>query len=341
LRVGAYLRTGGYVVAATAAAWSARALVALPDLVAIYLLVIMLVAVRHGRGPAMLASAMSVVAYDVFFIDPLYTLSVADPRHLLTFGIMFTVGIVLSHLVERVREKEQEARTATLRARTEEIRSSLLSAVSHDLRTPLAAIKGAGGALRDQPLDEERRHELLGTVCDEADRLERLVVNLLDMTRLESGAIDVKSELVPVEELVGGALSRLEGRLATRPLRTDVPADLPLLSVDPVLAEHALVNLVENALKHTPAGSEISIEARRGGPCVELTVADRGPGLPSSVEPLFDKFTRAAPPGVEGAGLGLAIARGIARAHGGELTGDNRPGGGARFVLALPGKELA
>ncbi len=333
-----YVWTCVYVALATAAAWSARSLLALPDLVALYLLVIMAVAVRYGRGPSVAASALSVVAYDVFFIAPHYAFEVHDQRHLLTFAIMFAVGLVISHLALRIRRQEQEAEAATLRVRTEEIRSSLLSAVSHDLRTPLAAITGAGTTLRDEhgDLSAPQRRELIDTLCEEAERLERLVANLLDMTRLEAGALEVKREWVPVEELVGSALGRIEGRLEGRPVTTAIPSDLPLAPVDPVLFEHALVNLLENALKYTPPGTPIDISARLEDGAIELEVADRGPGLPDQPERLFEKFVRDAPAGTGGVGLGLPIARGVARAHGGDVVAGNRPGGGARFVLHLP-----
>ena len=333
-----YAWTCVYVALATAAAWSARSLLALPDLVALYLLVIMAVAVRYGRGPSVVASALSVVAYDVFFIAPHYTFEVHDQRHLLTFAIMFAVGLVISHIALRARRQKEEAEAAILRVRTEEIRSSLLSAVSHDLRTPLATITGAGTALRDEggDLAAPERRELIDTLCEEAERLERLVANLLDMTRLEAGALEVKREWVPVEELVGSALGRIEGRLDGRAITTAIPPDLPLAPVDPVLLEHALVNLLENALKYTPAGTPIEISARRAGDGIDLELADRGPGLPDPAEPLFEKFARHAAAGTGGVGLGLPIARGIARAHGGDVTADNRPDGGARFVLHLP-----
>jgi two-component system sensor histidine kinase KdpD len=177
---------------------------------------------------------------------------------------------------------------------------------------------------------------MLETICEQAERLERLVENLLDMTRVEAGALEVKREWVPVEELVGSALSRVEAAIDGRRVTTSIPTDLPLAPVDPVLFEHALVNLLENAIKYTPAGSPIDIAARRRGDAIELELADRGPGLPAPIEPLFEKFVRKAPGGTGGVGLGLPIARGIARAHGGDVTADNRPGGGARFLINLP-----
>ena len=226
-----------------------------------------------------------------------------------------------------------EARDAALRARTEQLRSSLLSTVSHDLRTPLAVITGAATSLRDDAahLSAETRGELLDTLVEEARRLERVLANLLGMTRVETG-IEPAREWVPVEELVGAALGRLEDVLGDRPVRLDVPPDLAV-SVDPVLFEHVLINLVENAVKH--GAPPLEIAARRRGAMVEIDVADRGAGLPAGAEArVFEKFYRASP--APGVGLGLAIVRGIVEAHGGTVEVDNRAGGGARFRIALP-----
>jgi two-component system sensor histidine kinase KdpD len=239
--------------------------------------------------------------------------------------------------LDRVRLAD-EARRAALRAGAEELRASLLASVSHDLRTPLAAITGAGTLLLEEgAIDPPLRRELTATVVEEAERLERLVSNLLDMTRLESGVVEPRREWVPILEVVGSALTRLERALHGRPVTTELPEGLPLLSIDPVLVEQALVNVLENAAKHTPPGTPVSVAAVRQGATVTLEVADRGPGLPPGEEELvFERFHRAARPGVRGAGLGLAIARAIARAHGGQLTAENRPGGGAAFRLTLP-----
>jgi two-component system sensor histidine kinase KdpD len=241
-------------------------------------------------------------------------------------------------VLDRVRLAE-EARHSALRVEREELRSGLLSSVSHDLRTPLAAITGAGTMLRDEAaLDASLRRELVETVCDEAERLERLVSNLLEMTRLESGTVEPRREWVPVDEVVGSALNRVERRLAGRSVRTALAPDLPLLSIDPVLVEQVLVNLLENAVKYTPPGSELEIRADRDGPSVTFEVADRGPGIPpGDEERIFERFHRGTHgAGIRGVGLGLPIARAIAQAHGGRLTAANRPGGGAAFRLTLP-----
>jgi two-component system sensor histidine kinase KdpD len=233
----------------------------------------------------------------------------------------------------------EQAKAAAVRARTEELRSSLLSSVSHDLRTPLAAITGAASALRDEAAatDSHERRELLDTIAEEAGRLERLLANLLDMTRLESGGLEPKREWVPLEEIVGAALERLEGQLVGREIRTDMPAELPLAFGDPLLLEQLVVNLLENAARHTPAGAPIEIRAAAVEGALELEVADRGPGLaPGDETRIFEKFQRGSRAGAGGVGLGLAICRGIATAHGGSIRAENRPGGGALFRLTLP-----
>jgi len=474
------------VAAATGIAAAGWRFLALPDVAMLYLLVIVVAAVRWGRGPSLVAAALSVAAYDFFFVEPYYTFAVSDLRHLLTFGTMFAIGVVIGTLALRIRRQERaaverEQRTAALlalsrelesaldaraaahaivaatrrvfrcgaavllagpegdlgvaardgevaldapelavaryalerdepagagtdtlpgarvrcvplrsgpesfgalviaadpvrrfphedrelmdafarqgalvlargrlqeraqaaavRARTEELRSSLLSSVSHDLRTPLAAITGAASALREEGpgSDASERAELLATIGEEAGRLERLLANLLDMTRLESGGLEPKREWVPLEEIVGAALARLEPQLAGREIASELPEDLPLAFGDPVLLEQLLINLLENAAKHTPPGSPLELRAREADGALELELSDRGPGLaPGDETRIFEKFQRGARARGGGVGLGLAICRGIAAAHGGSLTAENRPGGGARFRLVLP-----
>jgi len=319
----------GLVVLATAVGGLARNHLGEPDLVLLYLLVVVIAAARFGRGPSLLAATLSVLAFDFFFIPPYYTFLVSEKRYVLTAS-MIAVSLVTSGL--------------SLRVTTEERRSSLLSALSHDLRTPLAAITGAATTLRDESaaIDRAQQREMLDTICEEADRLERLVRNLLDMTRLESGALAVKRQWLPLEEIVGSALTRLESQLEGRPVRTDLPADLPLVSVDAILLEQVFVNLLENAAKYTPAGSPVEIVARAGadGRGVAIEVSDRGPGIASGDESrLFEKFFRGRSTGATGstgAGLGLAICRGVISAHGGTIVAANRPGGGAIFRMTLP-----
>jgi two-component system sensor histidine kinase KdpD len=233
----------------------------------------------------------------------------------------------------------EEARQATLRAETEQLRNALLSSVSHDLRTPLAVVTGATSTLLGDraPTDEAKRRTLIMTAHEEAQRLNRLVRNLLDMTRLDAGALKVRKELQPLEEVVGAALYRLDDRLRGRPVGTDIPSDLPLVPFDGILIEQVLINLVENAVKHTPHGSPIDVAARIRGGEVEIEVADRGPGVDrSNVERVFEKFYRVHEGEGGGVGLGLTICRGIVSAHVGRIWVEARRDGGASFRFTLP-----
>ena len=256
--------------------------------------------------------------------------------HLLeTFANQTALAIARAQLAE-------EAQQAQVQVETERLRNSLLSSVSHDLRTPLTIITGATSSLLEpgQALDQATRTELAQTAYDEAVRLNRLVANLLDMTRIESGAIQVKKEWQPLEEVIGVAIARLEtsNALAQHPLSTNLPADLPLVPIDAVLIEQVLVNLIENAVRHTPPSTPISISCSTAGSAVIVTIADQGPGFPpGSEEHLFDKFYRAQQNGsTRGVGLGLTICRGIITAHGGRIWAEPNPTGGAIFRFSLP-----
>ena len=326
-----YLGAALLVVATTALGAAVRAVLEVPDLEMLYVAAVLVAAVFLGRGPALAATAIGVLAYDWFFVPPTFTLGVTDWRYLFTFAVMFAIGLLVSSLAERARE-------AAVRAESEALRGTLLSSVSHDLRTPLAAITGAATTLRDQPVDEATRRELVETVCEEAERMERLVENLLDMTRLTSGAVAPRREWIPVDELVGAALARTEARLARHRVRTEVPPAPGLVLADPVLLEQLLVNLLENAARHTPPGTEVLVRASGGPGGLDLEVADRGPGVPpGEEEKVFERFHRGGRATGQGAGLGLAIARAIAEVHGGTLRASPRPGGGASFRLQLPG----
>lgn len=230
------------------------------------------------------------------------------------------------------------ADTARREMEAEQLRSSLLSSVSHDLRTPLAVITGATGTvLQAGPgMGEGMRQELLKTVLEEAERLNRLIRNLLDMTRLESGTVKLKKDWLPLEELIGGALGRLESRIGTRDVDVQSPSDAPLVPCDEILVELLLINLVENALKYSDGPLQLRVEFSSKEVAVEVN--DRGPGIPEGeAERIFDKFHRSVREGArEGVGLGLAICRAIVSAHGGKLSARNRSGGGASFRFTLP-----
>lgn len=233
-----------------------------------------------------------------------------------------------------------DAAEARIQAEAEQVRSSLLSGVSHDLKTPLAAIAGASSSLLESvSLDEDTRRQLLETVAEEAARLNRLLENILQMSKLDAGAAPPNKQWHVLEEIVGSALHRTRHVLESHPVDVRLPADLPLVFVDGLLLEQMLVNLLENAARYTPEGTAINIAANVDGRSLRMSVADDGPGLPTgSEERIFEKFYRASPmaDAGRGSGLGLAICRAIAKAHGGNITAANRPQGGAEFLVRLP-----
>ena len=238
-----------------------------------------------------------------------------------------------------------EAQEALLEVQSEQLRSSLLSSVSHDLRTPLASITGAASSLLDVSTDQESatRRELLQTVVEESQRLARLFDNLLDMTRLESGVVKLNKQWQVLEEIIGSALARVRRLLSQHVIHVDLPSDLPLLLLDGVLIEQVFVNLFENAARYTPTGSHITVSAKALNHRVEIRVTDDGPGLPPGTEvKIFEKFFRATtstPDGRRGVGLGLAICQGIVQAHHGYIQARNRHEGGAEFLISIPCDE--
>jgi two-component system sensor histidine kinase KdpD len=249
-----------------------------------------------------------------------------------TFVVQTALALERALLVER-------AAAARVAAETERTRSDLLSAVSHDVRTPLASITAAADTLlADRGLGERGRRELLDTIREEAARLARLIGDLLELTRIESGDLAVHKELYPLEDIVDSAVQRLATALAGRALDLERPEDVLQAPVDPVLCEQVLVHLLENAAKYSPAGAPISIRLSASADEALIDVADRGPGLPSGEEArVFERFYRApdsqrAP----GTGLGLTIAQAIVHAHQGRIEALQREGGGALFRVHLP-----
>ncbi len=483
-----FWREYGFAVSAVAAATAFCFLInpffSPTNLVMIYLLGVLATAARGHRGPAALASVLSVLCFDFCFVPPRFTFRVSDTEYLLTFAVMFVAAMVISHLTVRLREEaesarqgqsltsilhaftqqlagsrgtdrmlksavdhlakvfngeviayvpevagglkikahsgviedpgdkergvaqwvydrwqaagigtqalpdeeayfvplqgsqgpvgvlrvhprnradllfpgrrmllesfahqialalevdrlEDNARRSEMEAETERMRSSLLSAVSHDFRTPLAAILGSAEALmgKEELAKNLPTRELLENIQTEAERLSRLVQNLLEATRLES--IRLQKELYPLEEVIGSALERLAKSLGSRDVDVDIPEDLPPIPMDGVLVEQVLINLLENAVRHSAADGRIDVSASVGNGSVIVAVADRGPGLKEDeLEKVFEKFYREKTS--PGAGLGLAICRAVVNVHGGKIWAENRTGGGALFQFTLP-----
>jgi two-component system, OmpR family, sensor histidine kinase KdpD len=235
---------------------------------------------------------------------------------------------------------EAEAQSARLDAEANKLRAALFSSVTHDLRTPLASIKASVTALLDSPeaLSPVQREDLLRTSLEEADRLNRLVGNLLDLARLRAGALTPAAQRTGVEDVVEAVIARLRPMLKPFRVRTQIRADLPEVMIDPVQIDQVLTNVLENAARYSPPGSEIRVAVARFHGAVEVTVADRGPGiLPENRERVFEPFqSMDAGRGRGGTGLGLAIARAVVEAHGGRISMEGAPGGGTAVVIRLP-----
>ena len=241
--------------------------------------------------------------------------------------------VALALEVERL---QKAALTAQVAAETERLRTSLLSSVTHDLQTPLAAIVGSASSLLQGQLAPPVAQEMLTNIYDEGERLSRLITNLLNMAKLESGSLNLHEELQPLEEVVGAALNHLEKQLSDRPVEVSLPLDLPMVPLDGALAEQIFINLLENASRYTPAGSPIHISATAKDDHLEVEVVDRGPGFsPEDLEKIFEMYYQGTQEG-RGYGLGLAICRAIVEAHGGRIWAVNQEGGGAALRFTLP-----
>jgi K+-sensing histidine kinase KdpD len=329
------------------------------SLAVLYLLAIIPIAVAWGIVYAVGVAVGSMLAFNFFFLPPLYTLTLQDSRNWFALLVFLVTAVVVSELASRSRRRAEEAEAAlqALRELTEErerlaqealeaealrrsdaLKTALLRSVSHDLRSPLMAILTSAGALAhgELSLAPEDRRELVETILGEAERLDRLVGNLLDFSRLQAGAAVPEPGDWPVDDLVLQVLDEVE---AGSRVEVVLPEDDSLfVHADLHQAERIVANLVENALRYSLPDETVRVQIRETGSEVLVRVVDHGPGIPpSEIERIFEPFQRgslAAP--ARGAGLGLAIARGFAEANGGRLWAESHAGQGATFVLALP-----
>ena len=249
----------------------------------------------------------------------------------------------IAQALTRIRFSEQ-AKLTQMQIEAERLRNSLLSAISHDLRTPLASIVGSASTLaaNENRMSSPDRQELSLAIVDEAERMTNLVNNILDMARLDAGIAELNKQWYPVEEIIGVALNRLQKPLANRPVKVSVAPAMPMLHIDAVMIEQVLINLLENAARYTPAGSALEIDVEALDNNVEISVADHGTGIPKGLEEkLFEKFYQVRHETAQsGVGLGLAICRAIVEVHGGGIRAQNRPEGGAVFTITLQNEPM-
>ena len=313
-------------------------------------------AVTGGRGPAVVTALAAGVAFNVAFVRPYGSLQVDAFQGLLDIVVFVGVALLTGNLVAREAERRDAAERRAgevVAARAErsrlaaeaialglagEHRSALLRSVSHDLRTPLSTIRAVASDLRDGggEYDDATRDELLDLVADEAERLDRLVANLLSLSRVEAGALVADTQAIALEELFRECVKRHARLVRDQKISIDVPLTLPLVEADWTLVEQAVTNLVANAVRHAPAGSRIWVCAQRASDrAVEVSVRDQGPGIPRELRgSVLEPFRSG--PGSTSSGVGLAIVRAVVEAHGGALTIADGDGCGTEVRFTLP-----
>lgn len=342
-----------------------------------FLLVVLFVATFWGSRPALLASVLAVLCFNFFFLPPVGTFSVADPDNWVALLAFLVVAMTAGQLSARARRRAEEAeagrreierlyrelREAFERAshaealrQSERLKSALLDAVTHDIRTPLTSIKAsvttlldaelrkAGGA-RAVTLDADSRRDMLEVIDEECDRLDRFAEGLVELARIEAGEMNLRRRWGALDDIIAAALERAAPLVAERRVEVETEDGLPAARVDPRAVAEVVYALVDNAAKYSPPGAPVRVAARRGaGEMIEVSVEDEGPGVPPGLrERVFVKFFRAEAAGAaaaglrpSGTGMGLAIARGIVEAHGGHIRVEDAPRHGARFVFTLP-----
>jgi two-component system, OmpR family, sensor histidine kinase KdpD len=326
-----YFISVAVVIVCTAVSIPFRNKLEVTDFAMLYLLGVIVVSLKCRRSAAILNALLSVTAFHYFILPIHDSFVLEDYSYLIPLVAMSAVALVISTLTYKTREQ-------AVAVAEERMRNALLNAVSHDIKTPLASIYGAATTL----LEEEKRllaHEradLVQTIADEAERLNRIVTNILEMTRLESG-FKVTKDWQPLEEIIGAALNRLNSALGSRPVTVYIPGDLPMILVDDVLLEEVFTNILENVVKYTPPNTAVEITSEYSDGHITVLIRDHGPGFTAGDEErVFEKFYRGKTNGASGVGLGLAICRAVISSHGGVISAGNAASGGAVIRIDLP-----
>jgi K+-sensing histidine kinase KdpD len=307
----------------------------------IYLLGIVALSLRVGRGPVLAAAILSAAAWNYFTIPPRFSFTILNADDVAMFVTFIVVALVLSQLTARIRVQGEHIGAASERenllTESDRLHRALFDSVSHELKTPLTVLRSAALALQRKAVGEQAA--LVGEICQANDRLDRLVGNLLDQTRLESGILMPQLDWCDARDLIQAACLALRNELGGREVRTEIAENMTLLQVDTPLMEQAIGNLLLNAALYSPAGTPITIRSGIDGARNQafISVEDEGPGIPPDLrDRLFQKFQRSGGSHAGGLGLGLSIVRGFVVAQGGAVTAENKPSGGARFTIFLP-----
>ncbi len=316
-----------------------------PEAVAfILLLALSVIAMFFDILPVLLAATISALIWDYFFLLPRFNFRVGNTEQKIMLSMYFLIALVNGVLTNRIRKAEELARQKEERLENIRLYNTLLNSLSHELRTPIASIIAATDMLMTVPpfLTEETRSSLVAEISIASLRLNRQVENLLNMSRLESGFLQLKKDWCNIKELVEAVLQRLEESLRTFTVQIEIPDNFTIFKLDYGLMEQVLYNLVYNASQYTPDHSCITIAASCKGSALQITVEDNGPGFPETeMSKVFDKFYRLKNTATGGTGLGLSIVKGFVEAHAGHIQLSNRQQGGARFVIEIHTEQLA
>lgn len=329
----------------------------------ILLFMVSILATFLGIGPVLLAASLSAFIWDVFFIPPRYTIHIERTEDILMLGMFFIIALINGVLTTRVRKQERLARDREERTNalyqlnrdlsaaankaqfleeSDKLYKTLFNSISHELRIPVATIMGASDSLLSSGHSEAIRIELLTEILKASERLNRLIENLLNMSRLEGGRIRPRPDWNDVHDLVNEVCENLKEELSRFNVKINIPEDMPPVRIDFGLMEQVLYNLVHNASQYAPPSTEIGISAFYADGLLNLQITDSGPGFPENeISLIFNKFYRVGGSKPGGTGLGLSIAKGFVEAHKGMITVENRSDGGAMFRISIPAETFS
>jgi two-component system sensor histidine kinase KdpD len=305
----------------------------------VLLITVSLIAMFFDILPVLLTAILTALTWDYFFIPPHFTLQVASAEDGILLSMYFVIAMINAVLTFKIRQVEKEVRRKEKRAGAVKLYNTLLNSLSHELRTPIATIIGATDNLQanNARLTPQHRYELINEISQAGLRLNQQVDNLLNMSRLESGFVQPKQDWCDVTEIAYDVVKRIEQGNVQQQIHISINPDIPLFKLDEGMLEQVIYNLVNNAVRYTPADARIDIAAMCYTDVLHITVEDNGPGFPEqALARVFDKFYRLAETKPGGTGLGLSIVKGFTEAMGGTIALENRTDGGARFTINIP-----
>ncbi len=343
-RPAAYLVSSGFICIVSAICFLFTGYIG-PEAVAfILLLALSIIAMLFDILPVLLAAIVSALIWDYFFLLPRFNFRVGNTEQKIMLSMYFVIALVNGVLTNKIRKAEKLNRQKEERLENIRLYNTLLNSLSHEFKTPIASIIAATDILMMAPpaFPEETRSSLVSEISIASLRLNRQVENLLNMSRLESGFLQIKKDWCNIKELAEAVLQRLDESLKFFTVRVEIPDNFPIFKLDYGLMEQVLYNLIYNATQYTPENSCIVISASSSGSLLNMSVEDNGPGFPENEIPkVFDKFYRLKNTSAGGTGLGLSIAKGFVEAHGGHIELMNRKQGGARFVINIQTEQLS